>query len=267
MTGTTRQQVEPPKVTSGTRASAYADRQEAGEVLAESLREWFESDVQTDSANEQGEVAGEVKLANVGASLIVLGLPRGGVPVAEVVADALGAPLDVLVVRKLGVPRQPELAMGALASTGDTIVRVENPDIMEYVRSRGIGDAEIDHIEATEIAELRRRQASYRPGLPDLDLTDRTAVLVDDGLATGATVHAAIGAAREAGAARVVVALPVIVGDVPGHLREAADEIVCPWIARSLPAVGAAYRSFTQTDDEEVREILRRNRDRDVVAQ
>lgn len=220
----------------------YRDRHEAGVVLAQEVSRY--------AAN----ASDEEKLIRP----VVLGLPRGGLPVAEVIADELHAPLDALIVRKLGVPRQPELAMGALASVGDAVVRVDNPEVLEYVRSRGIGASEIDQVEAAEMAELRRRQASYRQGRAELELAERTVVIVDDGLATGATVLAAVGAVRGAQASRVIVALPVIVGDPPRALAEAADAVICPWVAPDLHSVGAAYKQFDQTTDDEVRQILHR---------
>ncbi len=219
----------------------YADRRDAGAALAR---------VVVEALGEQGAVGER--------SPLVLALPRGGVPVAEPVASALGAPLDVLIVRKLGMPSQPEVAMGAVAAVGETIVRVENAELAEAVRRMGVEAREAEQIETSEVAELQRRRADYRRGRPDLDLTDRTVILVDDGVATGATALAAIRAARQAGAARVILALPVIVGAVPEAFTAEADEVLCPWIARTLPAVGAAYRDFRQVSDAEVLEILER---------
>jgi len=227
------------------RHSAYADRREAGAELARVL-----PPVLTEAKEEDPSAAQP--------SRIVLALPRGGVPVAEPVAEALDVPLDLLVVRKLGVPGQPEVAMGAIAATANGLVKVDSEEVVEYVRRSGIGQAEIDRVEAAEIAELYRRERAYRADRPPLDLEGRVVILVDDGIATGSTMTAAVGAVRAGGAARVIVALPVIVGRIPRALEEAVDAIVCPWIARDLPAVGLAYRRFDQTSDDEVHEILHR---------
>ncbi|MFC5337016.1 phosphoribosyltransferase [Leucobacter denitrificans] len=217
----------------------YADRSAAGAVLA---------GVVAEALAAQGAEGDDPP--------IVLALPRGGVPVAEPVAAALGVPLNVLIVRKLGMPGQPEVAMGAVAAVGETIVRVENPELAEAVRQWGADAKEAEQIEAAEVAELRRRRADYRRGRSDLDLADRTVLLVDDGVATGATALAAIRAARAAGAARVILALPVIVGSVPAAFLEEVDEVLCPWIAPRLHAVGMAYLDFRQVSDAEVLEIL-----------
>lgn len=223
----------------------YDDRREAGRVLAGAVGTWLAQHASGDGGATS--------------SSIVLGLPRGGVPVADEVARALNAPLDVIVVRKLGTPRQPELAMGAIASAGDAVVRVENRDIVDYISSLGTSQEEMDRVEAAEMAELRRRQAEHRRGLPDLDLAGRTAIIVDDGLATGATMLAAAGAARNAGADRVIVAVPVALSGALQKLAGAADHVVCPWEAPDLAGVGGAYLRFDQTEDEEVREILSRS--------
>ncbi|HEX7000197.1 MAG TPA: phosphoribosyltransferase family protein [Trueperaceae bacterium] len=182
--------------------------------------------------------------------LIVLGLPRGGVPVARVVADALAAPLDVLVVRKLGVPGHEELAMGAIASGGGMFV---NHDIIDRL---GVPEKRVQAVIAEELAELSRRESAYRGQAPPLDLTGKTALLVDDGIATGATVAAAVQATRSAGAQRVVVAAPVGAPDSVANLRSLADDVVCPHTPSGFGSVGEWYMTFGQTSDEEVRALL-----------
>lgn len=184
--------------------------------------------------------------------LVVLGLPRGGVPVAFEVARALRAPLDVLVVRKLGRPGHEEYAMGALGPGG---VRVLNDD--PRLRAR-VTDAAIEEVAARETRELARREALYRAGRSPLDLTGLEAVLVDDGLATGATMRAAALAARRLGAARVVVAVPVAPPDALEALRADADEVVSVLAPEPFFAVGPFYRDFAQTEDAEVLALLER---------
>jgi predicted phosphoribosyltransferase len=180
--------------------------------------------------------------------VVVLGLVRGGVPVAARVAHALKAPLDVLVVRKLGVPWSPEVAFGALGPGG---VLVHNPAVEGAIR-----DADIADVVATESAELNRREATYRGRRPPLTLTDRVAIIVDDGLATGATARAAVAVARNLGAARVVVAIPVGAADALAALGTLADEVVCPLRPAAFGAVSAYYTTFGQTSDREVIELL-----------
>lgn len=184
------------------------------------------------------------------ARVIVLGLPRGGVPVAAEVAAALSAPLDVFVVRKLGAPGQQELAMGAIASGG---VRVLNSAL---VRQLGVSAAALDAVADHELVELERRQREYRGDRPPLDLGGRTVVLVDDGLATGATMRAAVQAVRAGRPERVVVAVPVGAPEACAALAEAADEAVCLHAPSSFGAVGTYYSDFTQTTDDQVRELL-----------
>lgn len=181
---------------------------------------------------------------------VVLGLPRGGVVVAFEVAVALSAPLDVLVVRKLGHPGQPELAMGAIGEGG---VRVLNPDVPPSAR---IDDAVLRVIEEHEAEALRRRVARLRHGHPRIDLRGRPALVVDDGIATGSTIRVASLVARALGAARVVVAVPVAPADVVDCLPE-ADDVVCILTPARLVAVGAHYRDFAQTTEEEVLALLR----------
>lgn len=182
--------------------------------------------------------------------VVVLGLPRGGVPVAAEVARALGSPLDVFVVRKLGTPGQPELAMGAIASGG---VRVLNTRL---VRELGIADAVLERVAARELLELRRREQHYRGDRPRPGLAGRTVVLVDDGLATGASARAAVTAVRAADPARVVLAVPVGAPDVCRLLEGVADDVVCPHVSDDVSSVGAHYRDFTQVEDEQVRRLL-----------
>jgi predicted phosphoribosyltransferase len=184
--------------------------------------------------------------------VIVLGLPRGGVPVAYEVARALGVHLDVFIVRKLGVPGFEELAVGAIASGG---VRVLNEDV---VRALPNADEIIDAVTTKETAELERREENYRDGRPAPDLRDRVIILVDDGLATGATMRAAIRALRQRGVARIVVAVPVGPPETCREVEEEADELVCAMSPESFHAVGQYYEDFSQTSDDEVRELLAR---------
>lgn len=177
---------------------------------------------------------------------VVLGLPRGGVPVAARVADALAAPLDVLVVRKLGVPFQPELAMGAIGEGG---ARLLNEAL---VRDFGISDDEVAGVEAAERDELERRTHHYRHGEPPDDLTGRTAVVVDDGIATGATAATGCRVVRARGARRIVLAVPVAPPGWSGELADAADEFVALATPMDFLAVGQYYRDFTATTDAEV---------------
>ena len=187
-----------------------------------------------------------------GQNVVVLGLPRGGVPVAFEVATALGAPLDVIVVRKLGVPFQPELGMGAIGEDG---VRVLNDEIIEQGR---ISPDELAAVEATERAELERRALLYRRGLPRQPLKGRTAVVVDDGIATGSTARAACQVARAHGAARVVLAVPVAPPGWEARMADVADELVCVEAPRVFLAIGQFYAGFAQTADSEVTACLER---------
>ncbi len=180
----------------------------------------------------------------------MLGLPRGGVPVAAEVAVALDAPLDVLLVRKLGVPGHEELALGAVAAGG---VRVLNAGL---IRELELTRGELREIERRERAELERRERSYRAGRPMPAVAGMTAVLVDDGLATGSTMLAAVGAIREQHPAAVLVAVPVADPEVCALLAEAADEVVCLLTPHPLGAIGLYYEDFSQTGDEEVRALL-----------
>jgi predicted phosphoribosyltransferase len=183
--------------------------------------------------------------------VVVLALPRGGVPVAYEVARALDAPLDIFVVRKLGLPGHRELAMGALASGG---VRVLNEDVVSWYR---VPQAAIDETARAEQAELERRERAYRDGRQPAELRDRTVVLIDDGLATGSTMKAAVRAVRALGPARIVVAVPVGSPDTCREFAAIADEIVCARSPQRFAAVGQFYQDFSQTTDEEVRQLLR----------
>jgi putative phosphoribosyl transferase len=205
----------------------FLDRAEAGRQLAALL----------------GHLRGE--------DVVVLGLPRGGVPVAAEVARALGAPLDVILVRKLGVPVQPELALGAIGEDG---VRIINPDVVEVT---GVTVTEVATVEARERAELERRAQRFRGGRPPVPLAGRTAVIVDDGIATGATARAACQVARAHGASRVVLAAPVAPPSVRAALAAAADEVVCVETPRRFLAIGEWYTDFAQTGDSEVVALLR----------
>jgi predicted phosphoribosyltransferase len=211
----------------------FRDRYDAGEILAQRLREF----------------AGRP-------DVIVLALPRGGVPVGYVVARELGVPLDVFVVRKLGTPGQTELAMGAIASGG---IRVLNRDVVDAL---GIPDWSIEEVTRREEEELERREKKYRGDRPPLDVRGKTVILVDDGLATGSTMRAAAAALRKAGAARIVVAVPVASRATCDQLREEGNEVVCATTPEPFFAVGQWYKDFDQTTDEEVRELL----DRAVVS-
>jgi len=207
----------------------FRDRREAGRLLAAKL---------TAYANRP--------------DVIVLALPRGGVPVADEVARALGAPLDVFVVRKLGVPGSEELAMGAVATGG---VRVLNDQLVNRL---GIPDHLIDAVAVREGQELARRERLYRGGRPLLDVRDHTVILVDDGLATGATMHAAIAALRQLHPARIVVAVPTASPETCEEMRAEVDDVICAITPEPFQAVGRWYQDFAQTTDEEVQDLLTR---------
>jgi predicted phosphoribosyltransferase len=213
------------------RQMRFRDRRAAGMALAAALRQY---------AHER--------------DLLVLALPRGGVPVAYEVAQALGAPLDLLLVRKLGAPGQEELALGAIAAGG---VRVLNTDV---VAALGIPDRVIDSIAAREERELQRRAAAYRGDRPPPDLAGRTVVLVDDGLATGATMQAAVAAARAQHPRRLVVAAPVASSESVHSLWPLVDDLVCVQVSDDFSAIGFWYEVFDQTSDDEVRALLERAR-------
>jgi len=192
--------------------------------------------------------------------VVVLGLTRGGVPVAAEVAGALHAPLDVIVVRKLGVPFQPELAMGAIA--GDA-TQVLDKDL---VHALGISGKDVDAVVAKERAELERRERLYRGSRPPLNLKDRTAILVDDGLATGSTMLAAVAFARRRLAKRIVMAVPVAAVEAVEKLREKVDECVCLATPELFFAVGAWYEKFLPVNDAEVMELLEESAKRTAAA-
>ena len=182
--------------------------------------------------------------------VVVLALPRGGVPVGYEVARALHAPLDVFLVRKLGLPGHEELAMGAIATGG---VRVVNDEV---VRRLGVPEAMIDEVAAEELKELKRRERSYRADRSAPNVKDRTVILVDDGLATGSTMRAAVAALRLLHPAWIVVAVPVGAADTCATLAEEADEVVCVSMPEPFYAVGSWYEDFGQTSDDEVRALL-----------
>jgi len=186
-----------------------------------------------------------------GEDVVVLGLPRGGVPVAAAVARALGAPLDVILVRKLGVPAQPELGLGAIGESG---ARVINQEVVRYAH---VSEAQIAQVEAKERAELQRRAQRFRGDAPHVPLAGRTAVIVDDGIATGSTARAACQVARALGAAAVVLAVPVAPPSADRALRGDADEVICLEMPDRFLAIGEWYEDFAQTSDEEVVALLR----------
>jgi len=195
-------------------------------------------------------LAAKVKAKVRDRDVLVLALPRGGVPVAFEVARALQAPLDVFLVRKLGMPGEEELAIGAIASGG---VRVLNRDLIRYLR---VPDAVIEEVTARERLELERRERSYREGRPPLVVTGRTVVLVDDGLATGASMLAAARALREQHAGEIIIAVPVAARQTCNEFRKEVDEIICAATPDPFNAVGIWYEDFSQTTDEEVRALL-----------
>ena len=182
--------------------------------------------------------------------VLVLALPRGGVPVAYEVARTLGAPLDVFLVRKLGVPGQEELAMGAIATGG---VRVVNPEV---VRALGLPREVLDAAAAAEQRELERRERAYRDDRPLPEVRGRAVILIDDGLATGTTMRAAVAALRQQGPARIVVAVPVAAASSCEDLRDLVDEVFCLQTPEPFYAVGSWYEDFTQTSDAEVHALL-----------
>jgi putative phosphoribosyl transferase len=209
----------------------FKDRSDAGRQLAAQLSHYAERD-----------------------DVLILALPRGGVPVGYEVAEALGAPLDVFLVRKLGTPGQEELAMGAIASGG---IRVLNDRVVGALRPSA---ATIDRVEARERQELERREKEYRGGRPPLDVHGKTVILVDDGLATGSTMRAAVAALRRLDPAWIVVAVPVGAAETCEEFEGEADETVCAHEPQPFFAVGAWYDDFSQTTDDEVRDLLARSR-------
>jgi putative phosphoribosyl transferase len=199
---------------------------------------------------EAGQLLGRELAARTIDNAIVLALPRGGVPVGAEVAKALGAPLDVFIVRKLGVPGHKELAMGAIASGG---VRVLNRDVLDYAR---ITPQQLDAVTAREERELSRREAEYRGDRPPLEVRGRTVIIVDDGLATGSTMRAAVQSLRAMEPKRVIVAVPVGAAQTCEEFRDIVDEMVCLRTPEPFEAVGLWYDDFTQTTDAEVHALL-----------
>jgi putative phosphoribosyl transferase len=183
---------------------------------------------------------------------VVLGVPRGGVPVASEVAARLAAPLDVVIVRKLGAPAQPELAIGALVD-GDHPEEVLNPDLIELAQ---VPRSYVEREAARQLVEIRRREALYRPGSPPLQLRGRTVIVVDDGIATGASIRAALRAVRRAAPERLVLAVPVAPPDTVASLRSEVDDLVCLHSPEDFAAVGQFYDDFSQTTDDDVIRLL-----------
>lgn len=212
-----------------TMAAPFADRRDAGEKLADKLKDYENRP-----------------------DVLVLALPRGGVPVAYEVASALGAPLDVFMVRKLGVPGYEELAMGAIATGG---VSVMNEDV---TMSIGLPDSAISEVRDREQKELERREQLYRGDRSPLDVQGRTVILIDDGLATGSSMRAAIAALRKMSPAKIVVAVPVAAPETCETIRNEVEDIVCALTPEPFLAVGAWYSDFSQTTDDEVRDLLER---------
>jgi predicted phosphoribosyltransferase len=198
-----------------------------------------------------GLLADELALYSGRGDVLVLALPRGGVPVGFEVAKPLHAPLDVMLVRKLGVPGHEELAMGAIASGG---IRILNEDVVRRLR---IPPQRIEHIAGEEIVELERRESLFRQGRPPQEVGGRAVLLIDDGLATGSTMRAAVAALRRREPARIVAAVPVGARETCELLAEEADEVVCLCQPENFQAVGFWYEDFTQTTDEEVCALLR----------
>ncbi len=215
----------------------FRDRTDAGQALAEKLKQYADRP-----------------------DVLVLALPRGGVPVGYEIARALHAPLDVFLVRKLGLPGHEELAMGAIATGG---VRVLNQDV---VRPLQIPDEIIDMVASQELHELERRERVYRGDRPPPAVRGRTVILVDDGLATGSSMRAAVAALRQQGPARIVVAVPVGAAETCAEIRAQADDVICACTPDPFYAVGLWYRDFSQTTDDEVRELLERAAEESSLA-
>ncbi len=215
----------------------FRDRTQAGQILAAQLAAY---------ANRP--------------DVLVLAFPRGGVPVAFEVARALHAPLDVIIVRKLGVPREEELAMGAIASGG---VHVLNDDVVQLL---GISEEEINRVAAHEQREVERRERLYRGDRPAYEVHGRTVILVDDGIATGATMRAAVAAVRQQQPARIVIAIPVAASSTCEEFAGEVDELVCVLRPEAFFAVGFWYEHFSQTTDEEVRDLLQQATHEQVVT-
>ncbi len=208
----------------------YRDRRTAGRILAK-----------------------EKALIHLGEIALVLAIPRGGVPVADEIATALNAPMDIFLVRKLGLPAQPELAMGAIASGG---VRLLDDELIE---SAGLTPGEVEAVVSREVVELERREAVYRHGRPPLRLSEGPVILVDDGLATGFSLRAAITALRRAGCRELTVAVPVGARSTCAEIAGLVETFVCPLKPEPFHAVGLWYDNFTPTEDHEVSECLARH--------
>jgi putative phosphoribosyl transferase len=219
----------------------FVNREEAGEQLAQRLLPLKED-------HPEG--------------VVVLGLPRGGVVVAARIAEALGAPLDVLVVRKLGAPGQPELAIGAVTD-GAQPQKIFNERV---IRMLGVGNDYLDHEIERQLSEVRRRQALYRGGRPGEPLQGRCAIVVDDGIATGATVRAGVQALRRSSVASIVLAVPVAPPETAAELASEVDELICLMTPRGFMAVGAFYADFSQTADDEVVALLEASAQRRSVG-
>jgi len=209
----------------------FRDRAEAGQILAAKLKQYARRP-----------------------DIVILALPRGGVPVAYQVATMLDLPLDIFLVRKLGVPGQEELAMGAIASGG---IKVSNEDI---IRALHIPQSVIDDVAAKEQRELERREKFYRQDAPAIDVTNKTVILIDDGLATGATMRAAAAALKQQNAKKIVVAVPVAAESTCQELETEVDEAVCALTPEPFYGVGYWYDDFSQTTDEEVIDLLKKSR-------
>ncbi len=219
------------------RAPLFKDRKEAGEVLAECLAAYRDKDA------------------------LVLGIPRGGVPVAAEVARGMNAEMDIIVARKLGSPDSAELAIGAVTANGGRFLNEE------VIRELDVSDTYLAHVTETEMAEARRREEKFRGSRPAPTLKDRIVILVDDGLATGATMRAAVRSVRKAMPARLVVAVPVAPPQTCGELRQEADEVICPYQPDPFWAIGLFYQNFAPTEDSEVESLLRQAYDRQLAGQ
>lgn len=210
----------------------FDDRADAGRVLAARL----------DDLADRNDV-------------VVLGLPRGGVPVAAEVAAALDAPLDVLVVRKLGLPMHPELAMGAIAGVGDVVETVRNAPVLATTT---VSEAAFEEAYRHEVAQLQQRQQRYRDDRPAAVVSDRVVILVDDGLATGSTMRAAVAAVRHQEPGQLLVAVPVASPEACRLLQPEVEQLICIWSPDSFAAVGQGYHNFNPVSDNQVRRILSR---------